>query len=227
MAATRTTFHEELEQIEMLLHEEGALVLDALDLAIRALLSGDPGLADRVIAADDAIDQRYIEIEEGVQRVLALQTPVAGDLRLVLAILHTNLHLERMGDQCVNIAKLTKLTLGLVMASELLESFERMGARAELMLREALEAFAARNVRQAESLLELDEEIDAENREQSKRIMALGGDEQMREAGLRAILIARCIERIGDNAVDIGEQTAYLATGEFREFTDASNPDRD
>ncbi len=227
MTATRTTFHEELEQIETLLHEEGALVLDALDLAIRALLSGDPGLADRVIAADDAIDQRYIEIEEGVQRVLALQTPVAGDLRLVLAILHTNLHLERMGDQCVNIAKLTKLTLGLVMASELLESFERMGARAELMLREALEAFAARNVRQAESLLELDEEIDAENREQSKRIMALGGDEQMREAGLRAILIARCIERIGDNAVDIGEQTAYLATGEFREFTDASNPDRD
>ncbi|MGZ4482382.1 MAG: phosphate signaling complex PhoU family protein, partial [Gaiellales bacterium] len=117
MTATRTTFHGELEQIETLLHEEGALVLDALDLAIRALLSGDPGLADRVIAADDAIDQRYIEIEEGVQRVLALQTPVAGDLRLVLAILHTNLHLERMGDQCVNIAKLTKLTLGLVMAS--------------------------------------------------------------------------------------------------------------
>src|SRR5436190_2220084 len=95
---------------------------------------------------------------------------------------------------------------------------------AEAMTTEAMAAFAARNVERADRLVIMDSVINAENRELSRRIMALGGDERMREAGLRAILISRCMERIGDNAVDIGERVAYLASGEFREFTDASHP---
>ena len=92
------------------------------------------------------------------------------------------------------------------------------------MIRVAMDSFAMRDVERAESLMELDNLIDGCNRALARRIIELGGDERQREAGLRAILISRCIERIGDNAVDIGEQTAFLVTGSFREFTDASHP---
>jgi phosphate transport system protein len=224
MASTRQSFQQQLDAVEEELQNHGRLVLRALDRSVQALLAGDEQLADMVIAEDDENDASYMNIEEEVERLLALQTPVATDLRLILAILHINLHLERMGDQCVNIAKLTKLTLGLVIASELLESFQKMGEQAEAMTTEAMAAFAERNVERAERLVIMDSVINAENRELSRRIMALGGDERMREAGLRAILISRCMERIGDNAVDIGERVAYLASGEFREFTDASHP---
>jgi phosphate transport system protein len=210
--------------VEEELQNHGRLVLRALDRSVQALLAGDEQLADMVIAEDDENDASYMNIEEEVERLLALQTPVATDLRLILAILHINLHLERMGDQCVNIAKLTKLTLGLVIASELLESFRKMGEQAETMTTEAMAAFAERNIERAERLVIMDSVINSENRELSRRIMALGGDERMREAGLRAILISRCMERIGDNAVDIGEQVAFVVTGLFREFEDASHP---
>jgi phosphate transport system protein len=224
MSAPRQAFQQHLDTVEEELQAHARLVLRALDRSVQALLAGDEQLADRVIAEDDDNDESYLRIEDEVQRLLALQTPVATDLRLILAILHVNLHLERMGDQCVNIAKLTKLTLGLVIASELLESFKTMGEQAELMTIEAMRAFAERDVERAERLVIMDSVINAENRDLARRIMAIGGDESMREAGLRAILISRCIERIGDNAVDIGEQTVFLVTGEFREFTDASHP---
>jgi phosphate transport system protein len=223
MASTRQTFQQQLDSVEQELHNHGKLVQRALDRAVQALLAGDEQLADLVIAGDDENDASYLRIEDDVERLLALQTPLATDLRLILTILHINLHLERMGDQCVNIAKLTKLTLGLVIASELLESFKKMGEQAEAMAVEAMTAFAERDVERAERLVIMDAVINAENRELARRIMALGGDERMREAGLRAILISRCMERIGDNAVDIGERVAYLASGEFREFTDASH----
>jgi len=220
---TRQTLQEALSALEQLLQEEGRLVLSSIDRVSQALLSGDDKLADEVIAADDAIDRCYIAVDRGVEELIALQAPVAGDLRLVLAILHCNQHLERIGDQCVNIAKLTKLTLGLVIASELLDSFNEMSERAELMVAEALAAFANRDAVRAEALVALDALINEENRHLARRIMEIGGDQRMREAGLRAILISRCLERIGDNAVDIGEQTSYLVSGEFREFTDASH----
>jgi phosphate transport system protein len=223
MSSTRQTFQQQLDAVEQELQNHGALVLRALDRSMQALLSGDEQLADLVIAGDDENDASYLRIEDEVERLLALQTPLATDLRLILTILHINLHLERMGDQCVNIAKLTKLTLGLVIASELLDSFKKMGEQAEAMAAEAMAAFAERDIERAERLVIMDSVINGENRELARRIMALGGDERMREAGLRAILISRCMERIGDNAVDIGERVAYLASGEFPEFTDASH----
>src|SRR5919205_4024815 len=102
-------FQEELDQLEAALQEEGALVLRVLRGSLNALSQRDVELADDVIAFDDDVDQRYLQIEHGIEQLLALQTPVAIDLRLVLAILHTNLHLERMADYGVTVAKLTKL----------------------------------------------------------------------------------------------------------------------
>jgi phosphate transport system protein len=222
--AVRITLQEELDQLEATLHEEGELVLRGLRGALNALVHQDGELADEVIAFDDEIDERYFAIEEGIQSLLARQTPVAVDLRLVLAILHNNLHLERMGDYCVTIAKLTKLVDDVTPPdSTLVEGFEEMGGRAEEMIRVALQSFADRDLERAESLVELDELIDRANRRVVGHVLTLGGDEAQREWGLRMILVSRSLERIGDHAVDIGEQTALLVTGEFREFTDASH----
>ena len=220
----RLTLQEDLDQLEAALQEEGELVLRSLQGALSALVDGDTELADEVIAFDDEVDERYYAIEEGIQSLLARQTPVAADLRLVLAILHDNLHLERMADYCVTIAKLVKLVEGIAQDATLLEGFEEMGRRLEEMIRVALDSFAERNLEQAESLVHLDDLVDRANRRVVGHVLDLGGDPERREWGLRMIIVSRCLERIGDHAVDIGEQTAYLVTGEFREFTDASHP---
>jgi phosphate transport system protein len=219
----RVTLQEELDQLEAALQEEGELVLRALRGSLGALERQDVELADEVIAFDDEVDEAYVAIEEGIQSLLARQTPVAVDLRTVLAVLHVNLHLERMADYCVTVAKLTKLVAGVEADETLVEAFEEMGARAEEMIHVALDSFAERDVGRAESLVELDELIDRANRRAVKQVIALGGDEDRREWGLRMIVVSRCLERIGDHAVDIGEQTAFLVSGEFREFTDASH----
>jgi len=129
-----------------------------------------------------------------------------------------------MADYCVTVAKLTKLMGGLdVSGDQILSSLEDMGQRAEQMLRVALDAFADRDLEKARSLQDLDELIDRANRRVVQQVLRLGSDPERHEWGLRAIIVSRCLERIGDHAVDIGEQTAYLVTGEFREFTDASH----
>jgi phosphate transport system protein len=221
----RVTFQEELDRIEASLQEEGEFVLRSLRGAMNALEQRDMELADDVIAFDDEIDRRYFGIQQGIQELLARQTPVASDLRLVLAMLHANLHLERMGDYCVTIAKLTKLSAVIDIEPEkaLLDAFEEMGQRAEQMIRVALDAFSKRDLESASSLVDLDELIDRANRRFVQQVLQLGSDPERLEWGLRMMTVSRCLERIGDHAVDIGEQIAYLVTGEFREFTDASH----
>jgi phosphate transport system protein len=222
----RVTFQGELDQLEANLQEEGELVLRVLRGALNALGQGDVELADDVIAFDDDVDRLYIQIEEGIQSLLARQTPVAVDLRLVLAMLHTNLHLERMADYCVTIAKLTKLVADVEGDAPLLQTLQEMGERAEEMLRVALDAFANRDLAAAESLVELDELIDRSNRRFVDRVVEIVGEPGLREWVLRMVLVSRTLERIGDHAVDIGEQISYLLTAEFREFTDASHPEQ-
>jgi phosphate transport system protein len=219
----RVTFQEELDQLEASLQEEGSLVLRALRGSLNALAQRDLELADEVIAFDDEIDRQYLRIEQEVELLLARQTPVAGDLRLVLALLHINLHLERMADYCVTIAKLTKLVADVEADAALLQSLVEMGDRAEEMTRVALDSFANRDLTGAESLVDLDELIDRSNRRFVERVVEIVAEPGLREWVLRMVIVSRTIERIGDHAVDIGEQTAYLLTAEFREFTDASH----
>jgi phosphate transport system protein len=222
----RVTLQQEMDTLQASLLEEGDLVLRAVRGSINALRENDPELADEVISFDDDVDARYLALEQSIESLLARQTPVAVDLRFVLAVLHSNLHLERMADLCVTISKLTKLAHGLPPDETLIEGFDEMASRAEEMIRVALDSFVDRDVDGAESLVELDELIDRTNRRVASYILDLGGEMEKREWGLRMLLISRCLERIGDHAVDIGEQTAYLVTGEFREFTDASDPER-
>jgi phosphate transport system protein len=191
--------------------------------AVNALASQDVELCDEVIAFDDEIDARYHRIEKLVEEVLALETPVATDLRLVLASLHVSIHLERIGDQSVTIAKLTKLAADLEPGAELVEGLQEMGDRCEEMLKIALDSFAQRDVERARSLVGLDELVDRTNHRVVDTVLGMTGSGGDQEWGMRMIVVARCLERIGDNAVDIGEQTAFLVTGEFEQFADASH----
>ena len=109
----RVSLQTELDQLQQALLDESELVLPAVRGSINALRESDPELADEVIAFDDEVDAVYLGLEQGIESLLARQTPVAVDLRFVLAVLHSNLHLERMADLCVTIAKLTKLAHGL------------------------------------------------------------------------------------------------------------------
>jgi len=170
------------------------------------------------------VDRVYLQVEHGVESLLARQSPVAVDLRFVLAVIHVNQNLERIGDQCVNIAKLSRLFVQQPLTPELLEDFTVMGNQASGMIATAMASFTQRDLEQAESLVELDQVINERNHGLARRIIEGGFDESAIEMPLRAMLVARAIERIGDNAVDIGEQTAYLVTAAFREFTDASHP---
>jgi phosphate transport system protein len=219
----RTEYHAELARLEELLRQESEAVRRSLRGAVKALEEEDLELADEVIAFDDEIDRIYLQVEEEIEVLLARQTPVASELRLVLAMIHVNLHLERMADYCVTVAKLVKLAYGLGSDPALVEGFREMGLRAEEMLIVAIDSFVARELDGAQRLVELDELIDRANRRFVNHVLELGSDPSLREWGLRMIIVSRALERIGDHAVDIGEQTAYLVTGEFREFTDASH----
>ena len=218
----RVEFQEELTALEAGFQETGEIAIRSIRGVVDALRTQDVELCDEVIAFDDEIDARYHRIERSIGELLAQQAPVASDLRLVLAVLHSSIHLERIGDQSVTIAKLTKLSAALEQHSELVEGLVEMGARASEMVRQALDAFAARDAEEARGLVDLDELIDRTNRAVVDKVLAISAP-GMQEWGMRMIVVARCIERIGDNAVDIGEQTAFVVTGEFTEFTDASH----
>jgi phosphate transport system protein len=219
-----TLIDDALNRIEADIQEEGRRVLEAVRGAVKALAQRDRELAAEVIAYDDEIDELFIHIERSIQSMLALQTPVARDLRLLLAMLHMNLLLERTADGCVTVAKLTQLVADADPDVALVDTLVEMGERAEEMFRVALEAFANRDLATAESLVDLDEAIDRANRRFVERLVDVMAEPELREWGLRMVVVARTIERIGDRAVDIGEQIAYLLTGQFREFSDASHP---
>jgi phosphate transport system protein len=219
----RVEFQESLGLLEADLQEQGAVVLRSIRAAVAALETQDVELCDEVIAFDDEVDLRYHRLERAVEETLALQAPVASDLRTVLAILHNAMRLERIGDQCVTVAKLTKLSSGFETRHDVVEGMKEMGDRAEEMVRVALDSFEARDVGRARELVELDELIDRTNRRVVGQVLSMASAPELQEWGMSMIIASRCIERIGDNAVDIGEQTAYVVTGEFHEFTDASH----
>jgi phosphate transport system protein len=223
---TRSHFQEELAKLEEQALGGLDMVVAALDRALETVQHQDVELAGMVISDDDRIDGRYLEVHQGVLSLLALQAPVAGDLRLVAAVLHIIKNMERMGDQCVNMAKLVPLAGHHPPADErVLSHLQRMGEQARQQVIQCKQAFARRDVELAQDLVRQDDEIDRLNREVFHLALEIGDDPDRREWAMHMMLVARCIERIGDNAVDIGEQTAFIVTGLFREFEDASHPE--
>ena len=225
MTTTRQHFHEELARIEGAAMGGLDIVVEQLDRTMEALEHRDVELAQIVIHDDDRIDGRYLEVHQGVLSLLALQSPVAGDLRLVAALLHVIKNMERMGDQCVNIAKLIPLAgYDAPVREEVLDRILRMGRAARSETIQAKQAFIMRDVGMAEDLVRQDREINLLNREVFQMAIDVGTDADTREWAMHMVMVARALERIGDNAVDVGEQTAFVVSGLFREFSDSSTP---
>ena len=223
---TREGFQERMAELEAAALGGLDLVVEQLDRTLEALEHVDVELASLVIADDDRIDGRYLEVHQGILSLLALQAPVAGDLRLVAALLHVIRHVERMGDQCVTIAKLIPLSGNEPpVRDEVLGRLLEMGrcARAEIL--QAKRSFSERDVAMAEDLVRADRDVNRINRELFKLAVEVGDDVDTREWAMHMTLVARSLERLGDNAVDIGEQAAFVVTGLFREFSDSSHPE--
>ncbi len=222
---TRRAFHEELADLEHQALGGLDLVENALERTMEALGEHDVELAAMVIADDDRIDGRYLEVHQGILSLLARQAPVATDLRLVAALLDVIKHVERMGDQCVNIAKTIPLTgHEPPIVPELLNTLLEMGRCVGAMLMQAKKAFAARDVDLAQDLVARDDAVNRLHRRAFQLALEAGDDPDTREWAMMMLGVGRALERMGDHAVDIGEQTAFIVTGLFREFRDASHP---
>jgi len=225
MAETRLHYQEELEQLEQHALDGLDLVVETLDRTIEACEHQDIELAELVIADDDRIDGRYLEIHQSILNLLATQAPVATDLRLISALLHVMKCMERMGDQCVNIAKLIPVAVHEPPADEeMLRNIVTMGKRLRSMVSQSKQAFLGRDVDLARDLVRQDDVVDNLNRECFHIAIRIGDDADRREWAMTMMLVARALERIGDNTVDIGEQVAFVVTGLFQEFEDASHP---
>ena len=223
MPDTRRGFHDELEALQREILEMGEQAGNAVQHAVHAVVFRDSEEAQGVIDGDDAIDARYLDIDQRTLETLALQTPVAADLRLVSAIIHVNLHLERTGDQAVNIAKMHLLTEDLPGSDAMREQIREMGDLVVGMLRSAMEAFDRRDLELSLRLPKMDDPVDRLNRASHLEALKLADDPSALDWGLHMNLVSRALERVGDQAVDIAEQVGFLITGEFREFTDASH----
>ena len=224
----RAHYQEELSVLEGRALDGLDLVVAALDRTVEAVQHQDIELAELVIADDDVIDGRYLEIHQAILTLLATQAPVATDLRLIAALLHVMKNIERMGDQCVNIAKLIPIAGHEPPADEqMLNNLVTMGKALPGQIRQAKRAFANRDIEMARDLVRQDDLIDNLNKECFHRAIEIGDEQDRREWAMTMMLVARALERIGDNAVDVGEQVAFLVTGLFREFEDASHPGGD
>ena len=221
----RVHYQEELANLEARGLQGLDLVAGQLDKAVEAVEHQDTELAELVIASDDVIDGRYLEIHQAILTLLATQAPVATDLRLISALLHVMKNMERMGDQCVNVAKLIPISGHEPPADErILKDIVTMGKQVKAQVVQAKRAFADRNGDLARDLVRQDDVVDNLNKEIFRIALEIGDDHDRREWAMTMILVARALERFGDNCVDVGEQVVFVVTGLFREFQDASHP---
>ncbi len=225
MTTMRQGYQEELTELEVRALGGLDLVSETLSRTLEAIRHSDVELAEMVIADDDRIDGRYLEVHQSILNLLATQAPVATDLRLIAALLHVMKSVERMGDQCVNIAKVIPLTgHEPPRDEEMMRDIVTMGQKVKSLVSQCKQGFADRDVELSRDLVRQDDVVDNLNRQCFARAIEIGDDIEMREWGITMMLVARALERVGDNAVDIGEQTAFVVTGLFREFEDASHP---
>ncbi len=222
---TRIAYQEELTKLESQALAGLDLVVASIERTTEAIQHQDVELAELVVASDDVIDGRYLEVHQAILTLLATQSPVATDLRLIAALLHVMKNMERMGDQCVNVAKVIPIAGYEPPADEqMIRDIVTMANAVREQVRQCKRAFETRDVGLARDLVRQDDVVDNLNRECFRRAIEIGDSEDRREWAMMMMLVARAIERIGDNAVDVGEQVAFLVTGLFREFEDASHP---
>ncbi len=186
-----------------------------LGQALRAFSDGDPAAGEATISDDDEVDRAYGQIQHGVLAVVALHGPVGHDLRLLTALIHVSLHLERMADYAVNVARAAIRMADYPADADLTEQVVEMGTMAREVGRNAMQAFIREDTNLAQGVPELDDAVDRFDRGIFQRLVRLGGED---DAGLdwagRMIRVVRHLERYGDHGVDIAEQAIFVVTGE-------------
>jgi phosphate transport system protein len=213
-------FHHGLEALEQKILGVVDRAEMMVGMAVEAVITGDLAIADRVIDMDDDIDRIYLEAHHDWTTLMARNQPMGSDLRRMTALLQLNSTFERMGDQCVNIAKIARLNDGLPRVERICEMIQEMGDLVRPMIRTALDAYLRQDLDQARLLPSMDEPVDRLNANMYREAVAVGRDPLLLEWATKMLMASRALERLGDQAVDFGEQTAYLITGERAEFTE-------
>jgi phosphate transport system protein len=202
-------FQQELESVKTSIIKMGSVVEENINNAIKAIMERNEGLAKKVIESDDRVNTLEIEIDNAIVDMLALQQPVASDLRFIIAAQKINNDLERIGDHAVNLAE-SAITL---MKSKKLESLleiPEMVAATKLMLRYALDSFILLDPKMARQVLETDDKIDDLNRSMTTQVIELiKSDKKMIEPGLALIRISQNLERVADMATNIAEEVIF------------------
>jgi len=209
----REQFNQELSDLHAEVVDIVAAVSTATRSAVTSLITGDVDMANAVISGDDVIDARCVGVEERVLETIATQFPVARDLRLLQSLVFIAMHLERMADLAVNIAKATRRTAGRRGPQTLYDLIQAQGNLVYRVLDATREALQTRDLELARKLPELDEPIDHLYKQFFRELARLQEEEEIEWAS-SMVLASRYLERIADNAVDIGERIAYLITGE-------------
>jgi phosphate transport system protein len=215
---TRPRFHHDLEALQVQMRDMADHARRMLEQSVRALVESDTASATSVIAEDDDIDRRYQEIEERAIDLMGRQQPVASDLRLLVALIHVALHLERIADMAVNVAEATLAAARLSPMPDVLRRLEDMGSVAASMADTAVDAFSRRDRQMCERLPELDDRVDQLDRDMASYVLAQPPKAEQLEWALRMLPVSRSLERAADHAVDIAEQAWFLMTGELREL---------
>lgn len=215
----RESYRKELKAIKAEVVDIGRLIIAVSRDAAVSLVEGDVELAERVIARDDEIDTRCLALEERTLETIATQFPVARDLRLLHSLAHVSMHMERMGDLAVNIAKAARRTAGRHGPQTLYDLIKAQGNLVHRVLEAMLEAFETNDLELAYKLKEMDEPIDHLFKQFFRELARLHDEEDIEWAS-QMVLASRYLERIADHAVDIGERLVYMVTGEFEVLAD-------
>jgi phosphate transport system protein len=219
-AEMRESYRRELKATKAEVVDIGKLIIQVSRDATVSLVEGDVELAEKVIAGDDEIDMRCVALEERTLETIATQFPVARDLRLLHSLAHVAMHMERMGDLAVNIAKATRRTAGRRGPQTLYDLIQAQGNLVHRVVSAMLEAFENNDLELAYKLKELDEPIDHLFKQFFRELARLSDEEDIEWAS-QMVLASRYLERIADHAVDIGERLVYMVTGEFEALSDA------
>ena len=212
---SRESYQRELQSIQEEILKMGSLVEKQIHEAVRFLSNQDLEGAQAVLAKDDLVDQMQIDIEEHCMRLIALQQPVASDLRTIVAIFKITTDVERIGDHACNIAELT-LRIGEQQLIKPLDDIPQMARLTEAMVRDSLTAFVKRDLELAEKVRQADEPVDEMYSMLFDELIGFvlqGGDGRRASQAINLLFAARYLERIADHATNIAERVMYMVTG--------------
>lgn len=215
---TRTSFHQNVDELQQSLLKMGSLVEESISNAVDALAKLDDKLAKKIVVEDDIIDGLMLEIEERCLRLIALQQPMAGDLRIIGTALKIATDLERISDHAVDIAKIAIRLSGEELIKPL-EDIPHMAVLVRDMLHESLLSYTERNIHRAAALAEKDDEVDKLYSNLMNEIIGMMNNEFARNRQLSHLMfVAHYLERVADHCTNIGEGVIYIVTGKRKDL---------